>query len=93
MPRAARPAKRAMPLPEGWAPTDAHRALATESGLNVETEARKFRDHAKMTGRLGKDWDAGFRMWLAKAAEFQAARPAAPVARPERKLKVLTADD
>jgi hypothetical protein len=60
--------------PEDFEAKDEHRRYAHEHGLNVAAQLEAFRDHAKMTGRLGIDWDAGFRNWLKKAAEMRASR-------------------
>lgn len=61
------PKRRAHQLPADWEPSDSHRSLASERGVDLEHEATQFRDHATATGRTLKDWDAGFRMWLRKA--------------------------
>jgi len=63
--------KRKRSIPEDWAPTDAHRDLAASLYLSVESEAEKFRDHAAAQRRLQADWDASFRNWLRKAAEYR----------------------
>lgn len=62
-----RRAKRATPLPDDWAPTEAHRILATERGIDCDLEAEKMRDWAAAKGETGKDWDARFRNWLRNA--------------------------
>lgn len=66
----ARRAKRAVQIPDTWEPTAAHKEQASELHLNLTTEADKFRDHARANGRTAKDWDAAFRNWLRKAAEY-----------------------
>ncbi|MCT1430586.1 hypothetical protein M3G50_07440 [Brachybacterium muris] len=65
------------PLPESWTPTDAHRALAAERGVDCDLEAAKMRDWATAEGKKGKDWDARFRNWLrsARPDRQQQARP------------------
>lgn len=63
--------KRATSIPESWAPNDGHSKLALEHGVQLLTEASKFRDHAQANGRTLKDWDAGFRNWLRKAGEYK----------------------
>ena len=63
--------KRATPIPDAWTPKDGHSKLALEHGVQLLTEASKFRDHAQATGRTLKDWDAGFRNWLRKAGEYR----------------------
>ena len=59
--------KRATPLPDDWAPTEAHRILAAERGIDCDLEAEKMRDWAAAKGETGKDWDARFRNWLRNA--------------------------
>lgn len=73
-PAKASPRKRASQLPANWTPTDKHQTLARELRLNLEAEAEKFRDHAEANGRTQKDWDAAFRLWLKRSAEYQTSR-------------------
>lgn len=61
---------RAVKLPDGWEPNENHAEIATEEGVNLDREAEQFRDHAKANGRTQRDWDASFRNWLRKAADF-----------------------
>lgn len=61
-----------------WQPTQEAHALATELGVDVSRESQRFRDHALTNDRHAVDWDAAFRMWLRKGAEF---RPSNGVAR------------
>ena len=67
---------RAVRLPDGWQPRDAHKKFAAENNLDIENEVANFRDHAQANDRRQKDWDAAFRMWLRKSTEYQARRPA-----------------
>ena len=60
---------RAVRLPDGWLPRDAHKKFAAENNLDIEIEAANFRDHAQANDRRQKDWDAAFRMWLRKSTE------------------------
>ena len=62
---------KATQLPDTWTPNDGHSKLALEHGVQLLTEANKFRDHAQANGRTLKDWDAGFRNWLSKAKPVQ----------------------
>lgn len=55
------------PLPESWAPNAKHFAFAEERGVNLQSEARAFRNHAQTHDRRARDWDAAFRTWLDKA--------------------------
>ena len=55
------------PLPEAWKPTEKHAAQAAQRGVDVEAEARAFRNHAATHDRRARDWDAAFRTWLDRA--------------------------
>lgn len=66
--------RRRTPIPTDFAPNDAHRAFAAAHHLDLDGELDAFRNHALMNGRRGLDWNAGFRNWLGKAAQFAAAR-------------------
>ena len=65
-----RGAKRKRRLPDDWGPSETHATKASELGLDVESEAERFRLHAQANGRTQLDWDASFRLWLCKAPEF-----------------------
>ena len=65
-----RGAKRKRPLPDDWGPSETHATKASELGLDVESEAERFRLHAQANGRTQLDWDASFRLWLSKAVDF-----------------------
>jgi len=67
----ARAPKRATVLPAEFEPNDTAHTLAASLALDVTAELAKFRDYYAMTGKTGKDWQAGFRNWLTKAAEFR----------------------
>jgi hypothetical protein len=60
--------------PEGFELDDDMRAFAAEHGWTVPTrqnaEFEKYHQHALQTGRLLKDWVAGWRSWVLKGAEF-----------------------
>ena len=61
------PPKRARALPDDWTPSEDHRALAAQRGVDCDLEASKMRDWATDKGATGKDWDARFRNWLHRA--------------------------
>ena len=65
-----RGAKRKRRLPDDWGPSGTHATKASELGLDVESEAERFRLHTQANGRTQLDWDASFRLWLSKAVEF-----------------------
>jgi uncharacterized protein YdaU (DUF1376 family) len=66
------PATRACQMPESFTPNESSLMLAKTLGVSVEVELPKFKDFNRMHGRLGKDWQAGFKNWLRKAAEYRA---------------------
>ncbi len=60
-------------LAPDWEPTAKHTELGTELGVDTPGEAAKFRDY--WIAKPGKDgckldWDATFRNWLRRAAEY-----------------------
>lgn len=57
-------------LPDGWQPNDNARAFAIENGLDLEHEVAQFTNHAIANDRRLRDWDAGFRTWLGKSAQW-----------------------
>jgi len=61
-------------LPAVWEPTAAHRALAQQLVVDCHYQAGLFRDHAETHDRKASNWDAAFRTWLKKAAEYRRAR-------------------
>ena len=73
----ARSPKRASALPDDFEPNETAHSLAASLALDMTAELAKFRDYYAMTGKTGKDWQAGFRNWLTKAAEFRGSRPQA----------------
>lgn len=77
------------PLPADWTPNDGHRTRANDLGLDLDAVAEQFRDHAAANDRRARDWDAAFRTWLSKAAEY-AARDRARGDRPlDRQAEIL----
>lgn len=82
--RGAAPRRRSpeTPLPEAWVPSQRHIEFARENGIDVQSEAMKFRSHAIANDRRQRQWDATFTTWLLKAREFQV--QAAASARPSQ---------
>ncbi len=67
------------PLPAGWTPDAVAHALAVKLGLNLAAELVKFRDAAASSGRVSRDWQAAFRLWLRHGSELGiASKPSAP---------------
>lgn len=58
------------PIPEDWRPTKAHEEYATNNGIDLSTEAFKFRNHAVANDRRQRQWNASFSTWLAKAKDY-----------------------
>ena len=65
----------ATPIPDGWAPTEAHGAKAQELGVDLHTEKEKFIAHAQANDRRQVKWDAAFNQWLIRSAEYKQTRP------------------
>lgn len=57
-------------LPQDFAPTEAHRTLAAELGLDLVTQFAKFSDHHRAKGSSLEDWGAAFSGWLRRAHDF-----------------------
>jgi uncharacterized protein YdaU (DUF1376 family) len=58
-------------------PTDEHRALADQLGVDCRAEWVRYRDWLTANGKRHSNLAAGFRNWLRKAAEFKKPQPAA----------------
>ena len=59
-----RKTSRPQPLPPDWAPNPTHARIALEAGVDLDSEAEKFRDYLKASGKTYVDHDAAFRNWL-----------------------------
>lgn len=55
-----------------WKPTDAliDWAVGERPDLDIATELDKFYDHFRGTGKPMKDWDAAWRNWIRRSAQF-----------------------
>jgi hypothetical protein len=69
------------PLPADFAPSDEHKALARERGVDLYVELEKFKAHAEATDRRQVRWNATFRQWLLSAATYRP-RAVPPVGQP-----------
>lgn len=66
-------------LPAGWTPNHDAQALADGLGLDLASELVKFRDAAASSGRVSRDWQAAFRLWLRHGSELGiASKPSMP---------------
>lgn len=68
-------AKKPIPIPADWKPTEEHQALADRLGVDCDIEAEKFRDRALDSGARSADWNAKYRNWLVKGKERGFATP------------------
>ena len=58
-------------IPETWKPTTKHAEYAAERGVDLSSEAFRFRNHALSVDRRLSNWNAGFTNWLSKAKPEQ----------------------
>lgn len=65
-----RPRSRASQIPRTFEPDQTCEAKAKKLGVDLAVELEKFSNHSKAQGRTAKDWQAAFRNWLIKSAEF-----------------------
>lgn len=68
-------ARKPIPIPADWKPSEEHQALADRLGIDCDIEADKFRDRALDSGACSADWNAKFRNWLVKGKERGFATP------------------
>lgn len=68
-------ARKPIPIPADWKPSEEHRALADRLGIDCDIEAGKFRDRALDSAARSADWNAKFRNWLVKGKERGFATP------------------
>jgi len=77
--KSKKPSSRAAPLPDAWHPTEKHRDLARQRGVDINLAADKFRAHAGSVGRTQKNWNASFRLWLLNEKPSDQTVPPAPI--------------
>jgi hypothetical protein len=66
--------KRKTILPVDWQPNESHANLSRELGVDLSLQVEALRDYEAAHRRTMADWDACFRTWLRKSAEFQKGR-------------------
>lgn len=94
-PKPKRP-RRSVSPPAGWAPSDEHRQIAREGGVDFEREFQKCLDHqlARNEGFVGqRGWDAGVRNWMRRAPEFNRSRYSKPSEPSTTESRVLPAEE
>jgi hypothetical protein len=69
-PKSKRITKRKNKLPDTWKANETHSRIAEELNLDLGSQEIAFRDYEAAHQRRMVDWDAAFRTWLRKAAEF-----------------------
>lgn len=62
--------KRKTILSPDWHPNEAHANLSRDLGIDLLVQVSAFRDYEAAHRRVMADWDACFRTWLRKSAEF-----------------------
>nr|VXZ83293.1 Uncharacterised protein [Klebsiella pneumoniae] len=55
-------------FPPAFKPSADHIAIASEKGINIETELLNFRDYHRARGTKLIDWNSAFRVWLRNAS-------------------------
>ena len=66
--------KRKTAYPKAFEPNQTCRQKASDLGVHLDSELEKFKDFHQSKGNKYLDWQAAFRNWLTKAAEFRAKR-------------------
>jgi len=59
-------------VPKSWKPTDRHRELAAELGVDLEAQAEMFRSHEFATPK--SDGNRAFSNWLRRSADYSRGR-------------------
>lgn len=62
-------ARKPIPIPADWKPSEEHHALADRLGIDCDIEADKFRDRALDSAARSADWNAKYRNWLVQGKE------------------------
>ncbi|EPU8566168.1 TPA: replication protein [Yersinia enterocolitica] len=56
--------------PAGFSPSEGHFKMATEMGVNLQSEFDAFCDHHEAKGSTFKNWDAALRTWIRNSAKY-----------------------
>lgn len=57
-------------IPEDWHPSEHHMQTASERGIDLVTEAEKFKAYADSHAKRYANWDQAFNNWLLNASNF-----------------------
>lgn len=63
--------KRKQKLPDDFQPTNGHKKMADEYGVDLQYEFEQFRDYHLAKGSSMLDWNAALRTWLRNAKKFK----------------------
>lgn len=92
-PTAKKPRKKAKhDLPDGWEPSARQRDACRQTGLDLEDQVRRFKNHHVARGNQFADWSRAFDTWLDNAPRFGGGSRAGPGGRepdPPRKVQTL----
>ena len=66
--------KKSTSLPEKFQPSDKHKALAGELGVDLQAAFLAFRDHHISKGSIFQNWDAALNKWLRNENKFAKGR-------------------
>lgn len=56
--------------PSGFSPSEDHFKIASELGVNLQSEFDAFCDHHDAKGSAFKSWDAALRLWIRNSAKY-----------------------
>lgn len=65
-----KPRKVKCQIRDDWAPSLGNVITAQKLGIDLESEASKFRDYCLANAKTYADWDAAFRNWLRNSLKF-----------------------
>ena len=65
--RMGMPTTNGIPFPAHFKPSAEHISMASEKGVNIETELLNFRDYHLARGTTLLDWGSAFRVWIRNA--------------------------
>jgi hypothetical protein len=57
-------------IPDDWHPSEHHVQTAGERGIDLATEAEKFKAYAESNAKRYANWDQAFNNWLLNASNF-----------------------
>lgn len=76
------PKARKVVMPEGWEPSESHRAKCGATGVDCALQFEKFKNWTAANGKTYADWNAAFHTWIGNAPAFARGN------QPQQSLKV-----